>query len=102
MNKDLRPEHKGNKNEMGQACSTYVERRGAYWVLVENPERKRPLVRPIRRWEDNIRMNLQEMGWGGGMDWTDLAQDNDRWRALVNAVMNLRGSIKWGRGFLTG
>jgi hypothetical protein len=56
---------------------------------VGNPEGKRPLGRPRRRWEDNIRMNLREIGWGG-MDWYDLAQDRDKWRALVNTVMNLR------------
>jgi hypothetical protein len=51
--------------------------------------RKRPLGRPRRRWEDNIRMDRREIGWGG-MDWIDLAQDRDQWRALVNTVMNLR------------
>jgi hypothetical protein len=65
------------------------ERRGAYRVLVGKPEGRRPLGRPRRRWEDNIKMDLQEVGWGG-MDWINLAQDRDRWRALVNAVMNLR------------
>ena len=58
------------------------ERRGVYRCLVGTPEGKRPLGRPRRRWEDNIKMDLQEMGCGG-MDWID------RWRALVNAVMNL-------------
>jgi hypothetical protein len=53
------------------------------------PEGKRPLVRPRRRWEDNIKMDVQEVGCEG-MDWIELAQDRDRWRALVNAVMNLR------------
>ena len=53
------------------------------------PEGKRPLERPRRRWEDNTKINLQEVG-SGGMDWIDLAEDRDRWRALVNAVMNLR------------
>jgi hypothetical protein len=57
-------------------------------VLMGRPEGKRPLGRPRRVWEDNITMDLQEMGWG--MDWIELAQDRDRWRALVNAVMNLR------------
>jgi len=52
-------------------------------------EGKRPLGRPRRRWEDNIKMNLQEVGCGG-MDWIELAQDKDRWRALLNAVMNLQ------------
>jgi hypothetical protein len=65
------------------------ERRGAYRVLVGKSEGRRPLGRPRRRWEDNIKMDLREVGWGG-MDWINLAQDRDRWRALVNAVMNLR------------
>jgi hypothetical protein len=64
------------------------ERRGVYRVLVRKPEGKRPLRRPRRRWEDNIKMDLQEVGFGG-MDWTELAQDRDRWRALANAVMVL-------------
>jgi hypothetical protein len=57
--------------------------------LVGKPEGKRPLGRPRRRWEDNIKMDLQEVGCGG-MDWIELAQDRDRWRALLNAVMNLQ------------
>jgi len=61
---------------------------------VGKPEAKRPLGRPRRRWED-IKMDFQEVGCGG-MDWIELAQDRDRWRALVNVVMNLRGSIKCG------
>jgi hypothetical protein len=61
----------------------------AYRVLVGKPERKRPLGRPRRRWEGNIKMDFQDVGWGG-MDWIDLAQDRDRWRALVNAIMKLR------------
>jgi hypothetical protein len=61
---------------------------GVYRGLVGKPEGKRPLRRPRRRWEDNIRMDLQEVECGG-MDWIGLAQDRDRWRALVNAVMNL-------------
>jgi hypothetical protein len=65
------------------------EKRGAYRILVGRPERRRPLGRPRRRWEDNINMDLQEAGWG--MEWIELAQDRDRWRALVNSVvMNLR------------
>ena len=62
------------------------EGRGVYRVLVGKPEGKRPLGRPRRRWEDNIKMDLQEVG-REGMDWIELAQDRDRWRALVNAVM---------------
>ena len=65
------------------------ERRGVYRVLVGKPEGKRPLGRPRRRWEDNIRLDLQGVECGG-MDWIELAQDRDRWRAVVNAVMNLR------------
>jgi len=56
---------------------------------VGKPEGNRPLERPRRRWEDSIKMHLQEVGFGD-MDWIELAQDRDRWRALVNAVMNLR------------
>ena len=65
------------------------ERRGVYKVLVGKPDCKRPLRRTRRRWEDNIRMDLQEVGRGCG-DWMELAQDRKRWRALVSTVMNLR------------
>jgi len=65
------------------------ESRGAYKVLVGKPIGKRPPGRPRRRWEDNMKVGLQEVGCGG-MDWIELAQDRDGWRALVNAVMNLR------------
>jgi hypothetical protein len=63
------------------------EKRGAYRILVGRPEGRRSLGRPRHRWKDNIKMHLQEVGWG--MDWIELAQDRDRWRAVVNAVMNL-------------
>ena len=74
---------------MGGACSVYGERRGVYRVLVGKPEGKRPLCRPRRRWEDNIKMDLQELGCGF-MGWIELVQDSGRRRALVNVVMNLR------------
>jgi hypothetical protein len=64
------------------------ERRGAYRIFVGITEGRRPLGRPSRRWEDNIKMDFQEEGWG--MDWIELAQDRDRWRPVVNAIMNLR------------
>jgi hypothetical protein len=65
------------------------EGRNVYRVLVGKPEGKRPLGRTTRRWEDGIKMNLGEIGWGS-VEWIHLAQDRDRWRAVVNAVMNLR------------
>ena len=65
------------------------EESGVYRVLVGKPEGKRPLVRPRRRWVDNIRMDLQMVGCGD-MDWIGLAHDRDRWRTFVSAVMNLR------------
>jgi len=65
------------------------ERRGLYRVLVGKPEGKRPFGRPRRRWENNIKMYLQEVGCGG-MDWIELAQDRDKWWAVVHAVMNFR------------
>jgi hypothetical protein len=64
------------------------EERKVYKILVKKPKGKRPLGRLRRRWEDGIRMSLREIGWG--VDWIRLAQDRDRWRAVVNAVMNLR------------
>jgi hypothetical protein len=70
----------GNEAQLG-------EERGVYRVLVGKPEGKRPLGRPRDRWEDNIRIHLQEVGCG---DWIGLAQDRDRWQAIVNVVMNLR------------
>jgi hypothetical protein len=77
------------KNEVGGACSTCWEGRVAYRVLVGRPEGRRPLGRPRRRWDNKIKKDIQEVGWGG-MDWIDMAQDRDRWRAVVSAVMNLR------------
>jgi hypothetical protein len=65
------------------------EDRNVYRVLMGKPEGKRPLERPRRRWEDGIRMDLREIGWGS-VNWIQLAQDRDRWRTLVNTVMNLR------------
>ena len=64
------------------------EGRGVHRGLLGKPEGKRPFGRPRRRWEDNIKMDLQEVMWGE--DWMELAQDRDRWRALVNTIMNLR------------
>jgi hypothetical protein len=74
---------------MGGACSTYGETRGVYSVWVGKPEGKRPLGKPRLRWEDNIKMCLQEVGCGV-VDWIELAQDRDRWWALVITVMNLQ------------
>jgi hypothetical protein len=65
------------------------EKRNAYRLLVRKPEGKRPIGRPRLRWVDNIRMDLGKRGWGD-VDWTGLAQDRNRWRALVNSVLNLR------------
>ena len=76
------------RNETSGECSTYGERRRAYRISVGKPEGKRPLGRSWSRWEDNIKVNLKEMGCEG-MDWIDLAQD-DRWWALVNVIMNFR------------
>jgi hypothetical protein len=76
---------------MGRKCGMYGERSGAYRALMGKPEGRRPLGRSRHRWEDNIKMDLQEVGWGGGgVDWIDLAQDRDMWWALVYKVMNLR------------
>jgi hypothetical protein len=63
-------------------------KRNAYRILVGKPERKRPLGRPRLRWVDNVKMDLREIGWDG-MDWIDLVQNGDKWRALVNTAMNL-------------
>jgi len=74
---------------MGRACSTVWTKKGVYRVLVGKPAVKRQLGKHRRRWEDNIKMDLQEVGYRG-VDWIELAQDRNRWRALVSAVMNLR------------
>jgi hypothetical protein len=74
---------------MGGPCSTNGVKRNAYRLLVGKPEVKRPLRRPRRRCLDNIRMDLGEVGWGY-VDWIGLAKDRNRWRALVNSVLNLQ------------
>jgi hypothetical protein len=74
---------------MGGSCSTHGEKRKAYRLLVGHPEGKRPIGRPRHRWVDNIRMDLGKVGWGD-VDWIGLAQDRNRWRSLVNWVLNLR------------
>jgi hypothetical protein len=74
---------------MGRTCGAYGGERWVHRVLVGKPEGKRPLGRHRRRWEDNINIDFQEVGGGRG-DWMELAQDRDRWRALVSTVKNLR------------
>jgi hypothetical protein len=74
---------------MGRAYSTNGEKRNACRILVRNPEGKRPLGRPRRRWVNNIRMDLRETGWDG-VDWINLAYDRDHWRVLVNTLIKLR------------
>jgi hypothetical protein len=69
------------------------EKRNAYRLLVGKPMGKRPLGRPRRRWVDKIRMDLGEVGWGD-VDWSGLAKDRNRWRALANSVLNIRVSMK--------
>ena len=80
---------KWRRMRWGGHVARMVEKRGVYRVLMGKPEGKRPLGRPRRRWVDNIRMDLQEVGCGY-IDWIGLTQDRDRWRTLVIAVMNLR------------
>jgi hypothetical protein len=77
------------KNEMGGACSVYGVEERLIQVFGGKPEGKRPLGRPRHRWEGNIKMDLHELGCGE-MDWIELDQDRDRWRALVNVVLNIR------------
>jgi hypothetical protein len=74
---------------MGRPCSTNGEKRNAYRLLMRKPEGKSPLGRPRRRWVSNIRMDLGEVGWGD-VDWIGLALDRNRWRAVVNSVLNIR------------
>jgi hypothetical protein len=81
---------------MDEHVAQIVEKRNVYRLLVRKPEGKRPLGRPRRRWVDNIRMDLVEVGWGD-VDWIGLAQDMDRWRTLVNSVLNLRVSYNAGK-----
>jgi hypothetical protein len=83
------PVFKSRRMRLAGHAAGMGERRNAYRILVGKPDGKRPLGRPRRRWVDNIKINLREVGWDG-RDWIDLAQDRDRWRAYVNAVMNLR------------
>jgi hypothetical protein len=85
---DLSEHNHVEEDEIGGACGTNGEKRNAYTLLVGKPEGKRPLGRPRRRWVDNIRMDLGEVGWCS-VDWIDLAQDRNRWRALVYSVLNL-------------
>jgi hypothetical protein len=75
--------------EMGRACSTHGEKLNAYRVLMRKSERMRPLGRLTHRLEDNIKTDLREIVWAG-MDWINMAETRDQWRALVNTVMNLR------------
>jgi hypothetical protein len=79
------------EDEMGRPCSTNGEKRNAYRLLVGKPQGKRPLGRPRCRWVDNVRMYeyLGDVGWGD-VDWIGLAKDRNRWRAVVNSVLNLR------------
>jgi hypothetical protein len=74
---------------MDRTCSTNGEKRNEYRILVGMSEGKRPLGRPRRRWVDNIKIDLREIEWDD-MDWIDLAQNRDQWRALLNTVLKLR------------
>jgi hypothetical protein len=74
---------------MGKACSKHGEKRNSYGIFVGKSEGKRPLGKPTRRWEDNIKMDLREIRWGG-MDWNELAQNRDQWSVVVKTVMNFR------------
>jgi hypothetical protein len=80
---------KSRKMSWARHVARMGEKRNAYRLLVGKPEGKRPLGRPRHRWVDNIKIDLVEIGWGG-VDWIALTQDREKWRALVNAIMNLR------------
>jgi hypothetical protein len=88
---DMNPRfgHRKYDSVMGGACSTKGEKMNAWRILVGKPEGKKPLGRPKRRWVDNIKMDLRDIGWDG-VEWIDMTQDRDQWRAFVNAVLNLR------------
>jgi hypothetical protein len=83
---------------MGGACSTNGEKRNAPWILVGKPEGKRPRGKPRRSWVNNIKMDLREIGWDG-VDWIDMTQDRDQWRAPVNMVLNVRVPQNAGKFF---
>jgi hypothetical protein len=80
---------KSRRMKLAGHVARMVAKTNAYGILVGNPEGKRPLGRPRRRWVDNNKMDLGDIGWDG-MDWIDLAQDTDQWRPFVNTVTNLR------------
>jgi hypothetical protein len=82
---------KSRRSKLAGQLARMGETKNAYRILVGKPERKRPLGRPRSMWVENIKMGLREIGWDG-MDWIELAQDRDQWRALVNTVRNLRFS----------
>jgi hypothetical protein len=85
---DIVRQNKSRRMRLAGHVARMGEGRNVYRVLVGKPEGKRPLGRPSNRWEDGIKMDLRETGWG--VEWFHVAQDRDRWRAVVNAVMNLR------------
>jgi hypothetical protein len=84
------------EDEMVRACSTCGDKRNAYGMLMGKSEGKSSLGRPRRRWVDNINMDLREIGWSG-IDWIDLAQNRDQWRALVSTVMNFQVPLNVGK-----
>jgi hypothetical protein len=78
---------KSRRMRWAKNVARMLEKKCAYRILVGRPEGRRPLGRPRRRWDDNIKMDVQDVGWG--IDWIELTQDRDRWRAVVNALVNL-------------